>query len=649
MMPTLLLIQILQECFRPNYNIPSSMTSRLHTIYHASSSSKNVTSSSLSSISSFPIIATLYESTVQFLSLIYECIVSSYMDMVESSSVSTTNGTDAGQLYEQICTTFWSLVLPFQEYRGRHLATIEWQYAQVTMQPHLKAIQHLTKHYTKASNLTIEVLQETIDQLQSVATQHIFTLLESTLQRYELLNGGYYLEDTIRMMDANILNQYMNELSIAVHTMSAYIVQNDSSHFIQIFEEAHVSIALQILLMLHELIQSVQQVEDDTRTMIQRWYDRLRNYHHQEERRNAVNASFQLSETLSMVEVSTILTQGTTTHDSSREDSNDENHPTLPQTVATLQRYCTTSRTTEATLFSTVHETMQQKLLLSCHTFIFDVCYAIPRYHLSTMLSYKSWKADLSSVTAASVNHEYGTLPQEYMTHIGEHMLALVQALEPFAMNTENLQRVNYNNHSDSSSSSSSSSGVLMNPKYIRRVVQPIWIDVLSAIGIHGSDAALQMLMTGTELVDYVLGDVVTLQHDDEINPNQHDDDDVDGDNHKAVTTFCNTWLDVVSTAVTGRLIERILRIPLLTNQGCEHIQADFAYIMNVLTALGIPGHPHPLLSHIATLATLDETVLTERRDAMASSSPGHTETNLPMRLIQAMEQRFVAMRSFGS
>ena len=98
---------------------------------------------------------------------------------------------------------------------------------------------------------------------------------------------------------------------------------------------------------------------------------------------------------------------------------------------------------------------------------------------------------------------------------------------------------------------------------------------------------------------------------------------------------------------MTGRLIERILRIPLLTNQGCEHVQADLAYIMNVLTALGIPGHPHPLLSHIATLATLDETVLKERQDAMVSSI-SNTETPLSMRLLQSIEQRFIAMRSFG-
>jgi hypothetical protein len=235
------------------------------------------------------------------------------------------------------------------------------------------------------------------------------------------------------------------------------------------------------------------------------------------------------------------------------------------------------------------------------------------------------------------VNHEYGTLPQEYMTHIGEHMLALVQALEPFAMNTDNLQRINLNGNT------------LMNPKYIRRVVQPIWIDVLSAIGkthgISGSDAALQILMNGNELIDYVLGDVVPSQHDDEVDDEPDDDDD--NANHKAVTAFCNSWLDVVSTAVTGRLIERLLRIPLLTNKGCEHVQADLAYIINVLTALGIPGHPHPLLTHIATLATLDETVLKERQDALVSSD-NNSETTLSMQLIQSIEQRFIAMRSFG-
>ena len=75
-----------------------------------------------------------------------------------------------------------------------------------------------------------------------------------------------------------------------------------------------------------------------------------------------------------------------------------------------------------------------------------------------------------------------------------------------------------------------------------------------------------------------------------------HDVEDEDNDEEsKAITNFCNAWLDVVGLAVTGRLMERLLRIPTLTAKGCEHLQADLNYLVNVFSALGVAGHPHRL------------------------------------------------------
>ena len=59
--------------------------------------------------------------------------------------------------------------------------------------------------------------------------------------------------------------------------------------------------------------------------------------------------------------------------------------------------------------------------------------------------------------------------------------------------------------------------------------------------------------------------------------------------------------------AVTGRLLEKIMRIPLLTSKGCEHLTADLNYLVNVFSALGVAGHPHPLVTHMGTLATLSD------------------------------------------
>ena len=86
----------------------------------------------------------------------------------------------------------------------------------------------------------------------------------------------------------------------------------------------------------------------------------------------------------------------------------------------------------------------------------------------------------------------------------------------------------------------------------------------------------------------------------------EEDDEEEDPDN-KASTAFCNQWLDVVGLAVAGRLLERTMRIPRLGRKGAEHLAADLNYIRNVFTALGVAGHPHPLLGYMAKLVTMDE------------------------------------------
>jgi hypothetical protein len=57
----------------------------------------------------------------------------------------------------------------------------------------------------------------------------------------------------------------------------------------------------------------------------------------------------------------------------------------------------------------------------------------------------------------------YGMLPQEYITQVGEHMLALVQALEPFASDKEALSLANE----------------VMDG--VRRVAQQPWLDFMAA------------------------------------------------------------------------------------------------------------------------------------------------------------------------
>ena len=49
------------------------------------------------------------------------------------------------------------------------------------------------------------------------------------------------------------------------------------------------------------------------------------------------------------------------------------------------------------------------------------------------------------------------------------------------------------------------------------------------------------------------------------------------------------------------------MRIPQLTSKGCEHLTADLNYLVNVFSALGVAGHPHPLVTHIGSIATLSD------------------------------------------
>jgi hypothetical protein len=109
----------------------------------------------------------------------------------------------------------------------------------------------------------------------------------------------------------------------------------------------------------------------------------------------------------------------------------------------------------------------------------------------------------------------------------------------------------------------------------------------------------------------------------------------------KASAAFCNAWLDVVGLAVTGRLLERILRIPRLTNKGCEHLSSDLNYLVNVFSALGVSGHPHPLLAHFGEVAVLSNEelkALIEKRD----------RSNPTVAAIRAGEVRIAIMRGIS-
>lgn len=64
------------------------------------------------------------------------------------------------------------------------------------------------------------------------------------------------------------------------------------------------------------------------------------------------------------------------------------------------------------------------------------------------------------------------------------------------------------------------------------------------------------------------------------------------------------------------------MTIPSLSSRGCDHLNADINYLVNVFSALGIAGHPHPLLGHVAELVLMDANDLENQISHRDKSDP---------------------------
>ena len=85
-------------------------------------------------------------------------------------------------------------------------------------------------------------------------------------------------------------------------------------------------------------------------------------------------------------------------------------------------------------------------------------------------------------------------------------------------------------------------------------------------------------------------------------------------------------------------MVERILRITRLTTKGCDHLQADLNYLVNVLAALGVSGHPHPLVYHLSDLAVMEGSELR----SLISKRNRSTSLEIALRLL---EERIAVQR----
>lgn len=558
-----IVIKMLWECFRP---LLSSFQSRLENIY----ASQPVRSTK----GSFDSICTLYESTLQFLSLAYESVANCWIDIVESGTVPEDDGL---KLYRDFSHIFIQILAPFSAYQ-KSLSSLEAHYMGGQTEVVAKQIQQAVM---TVSSSDFESLQQTTHDLQNVAL-FIFPLAEGSLGRFELLNAGYGPTKTLSVID-HVLGNHAGELTMAVNSLSAAMAA-DEKQLVKAFDDSHVLCALGVLKVAGTFRRNLKALEKKTFDRLRLLKERIGTHGAREKGIEDIAGSalgkktFTLPDSLSPVEIDSIVTKAVCC---------DNESLTTAAAAAALQRFVDMEENSGRLLVEAEEAT--QRLMKSCQIFIHDVCSFIPRQYIAEMSSMAAWREGPDSAMETS----YGILPQQYINHIGEHLLALVQALEPFTSDKEALSLAN--------DAMLSLRDIAMEPW--REFILGTGYSVESTSTWSTDSNVIKDIMEGGFLIGLTWGNA-PIDDDAEAEADEQTSEEA------VKTAFCDSWLDVVGLSVTGRLLDRIVHIPSLSPKGCDHLSADLNYLMNVFSALGITGHPHPLLGHIAAVAAMDATVL---------------------------------------
>jgi hypothetical protein len=560
-----ILVKVLWECFRP---LLSSFQSRLENIYSLDPAKPNK--------GSFDSICTLYESTLQFLSLVYESVANCWIDITESGTVPEDDGL---KLYRDLTNIFIQVLAPFSAYQ-KNLPNLEAHYMAGHTEPVAKQIQQAAM---AVSSSDFESLQHATYNLQNMA-HFIFPLAERSLGRFELLNAGYGPTKTLSTID-HVLGNHADELTMAVKSLSAAMAA-DEKQLVTSYDDSHVMCALGALKVAGTFRRNLKALERKTFDRLRLLRERIETHGSREKGigdtagSSSSKKAFALPDSLSLVEIDSIVTKAVC----------GENEGLT--TAATALQRLIDAEDNAGRLFVEAEEATQ-RLMKSCQLFIHDMCSSIPRQYIAEMSSMSSWREGSESATDTS----YGILPQPYINHIGEHLLALVQGLEPFTSDREALSLAN---------------DAMLG---LRDIALEPWREFILGAGyvVESSTSTwspgsnvVKEIMEGTCFIGVTLGSA-PIDDDAEAGTDEQTSEEA------VKTAFCDSWLDVVGLSVTGRLLDRIVHIPSLSLKGCDHLSADLNYLVNVFSALGITGHPHPLLGHIAVVAAMDVTALNEQ------------------------------------
>lgn len=603
-----IVLRVFRECFRP---ILPSFRTRLSSLCPSSSSGGKHPSNETWSLDA---ICSTYETTLHFLSQCYDQLASNLESsaLAFTSNMSSSNGEKDGPdspvakgaiaTYNNITSAFIFVASPFAPYQ-QEFAKLEKKHCDVVSKRVASEVQAVVGGRNVSTNLSS--LQGTVDRLQDLASS-VLPLAEAAVSRFELLNCGYHTDVAVAAID-ELLARHTGEVAIAVSTLRTSMTA-DEDRLAENFDEEHVQCALEILKVAGGMKHDVSTCEAKTKGVFREMLKRLERYADTFGTESG-GTSFNLPDSMPSTDVAFIIAQDTC----SDKVGEGGNYGDISTVTSSLARFFTgdkggLARTTS--LYPKAAEAMI-RLARTCHVFVFDVCSAVPRRALLDLSSKPIWRKEASDEDALT----YGILPQQYINTVGEHMLALVQAIEPFASDPEALELTD---------------GVMDNAK---DVALPSWRDFAAAIG--GSDAnrdeIVAGLMNAQSIRDYV------SMH---VEESEKIEDDVEEEEElTASAQFTNKWLDAIGLAVSGYLLERTLRIHSLSKAGGEHLSADYNYLINVFEALGITGHPHPLLLHFTRLFSMppDEMIVS----ADTSSAMG--------RAIRASENRIALMRGIES
>jgi hypothetical protein len=277
-------------------------------------------------------------------------------------------------------------------------------------------------------------------------------------------------------------------------------------------------------------------------------------------------------------------------------------------------------------IFSTT-QLLLQRLELKTKEMILVIGTRQPEKIAGQYASEECWQRNVGNVTTETVMEvQNQLLPLSVVTQIGEHLLSLVQDLEGFAGNLENLEEMSAGDMSDETAATMRRLATLI----LATSTDIAQISSASLSALVEQCVSLVSASLGWKTVKekLMVGDTKSLRQlsdrgqvsklltvfDKEVSSlgmrswNIENSEDSSTDVAQVGASgfgegagFVNEWLMLFSDALVGVLLAQVLQLPSTVSlYGTAQLLTDIDYFWNVIHATGIK--PHPLFGHIKKL-----------------------------------------------